>query len=271
MPSPFPGMDPWLERPMLFPSLHNNLITYLQAALNAALPPGYVATQANRVWVDIEALSDPDVSVFGPRRSSGGAAEGSLGGLMAVAVDTVSDPIEEPYLEIHSDEDDRLVTAVEVVSRSNKKAGDSGRTAYQNKQVEYRASGVNLVEIDLLRGGPHTTAVPEHRLRAAAGRFDYHVCVMVAGVPNKYFVAPIRLEDPLPTIPVPLTRDVEPVSVALQPVFDRCYDDGGYARLARYARQRPDPPLTPEQAGWAAGLLRAKGLLPAADGGPTDA
>ncbi|OWK36567.1 DUF4058 family protein [Fimbriiglobus ruber] len=266
MPSPFPGMDPWLERPMVFPSLHNSLLIYLQAALTAALPRGYFAASANRVWVDVAARREPDVSVFGPddvnARGAGSVATAlTRAGLLEAAADELSDPIEEPYLEIRSDEGDRLVTAVEVLSQSNKRAGDNGRTSYQQKQGEYRASGVNLVEIDLLRTGPHTTAVPEAQLRAVAGRFDYHVCVMVAGSPNRYFVSPIRLESCLPTIPIPLDPDVPPVSVDVQAVFSRAYDEGGFAHLARYDRRTPEPPLSDEQRAWAEGVLRAKGLM----------
>ena len=265
MPSPFPGMDPWLERPMLFPDLHNSLITYLKAAINAVLPAGYAVSSANRLWVDVESRREPDVSVFGattPPSDSGAIATLTAAGLLAVETDeSLSDPIEEPYLEILSDEGDRLVTAIEVVSLSNKKAGDGGRTSYQQKQGEYRASGVNLVEIDFLRGGPHATAVPESRLRAVVGEFAYHVCIMLAGVPNHYFVAPIKLGDRLPEIPVPLDRGIDPIRMNLQTVFERCYDEGGFTRLAKYDRRACDPPLTPEHQAWAEGILRAKGLI----------
>lgn len=267
MPSPFPGMDPWLERPTVFPGLHNGLVIYFQAALNAILPPGYVATSDNRVYVDPELQRVPDVGVLGPDPQPAGSAALAVAaltqaGLLAVATERIADPVEEPYLEIRSVDDDRLVTAIEVVSPANKKPGEAGRTSYQQKQGEYRASGVNLVEIDLLRGGPHTTAVPEDRLHAVVGECDYHVCVMVAGVPNRYFVAPIKLIDRLPTIPVPLDPGVTPVSVDLQAVFDRCYDEGGFSRLAKYGRQRPYPSLNTEQQAWAEGILRARGLLP---------
>jgi hypothetical protein len=266
MPSPFPGMDPWLERPMVFPDLHNSLITYFKAALHAVLPKGYAVSAANRLWVDVESRREPDVSVFGPPapapESGGAVATMTAAGLLAIDTDEiVSDPVEEPYLEIISDEGDRLVTAVEIVSLSNKKAGDGGRTSYQQKQGEYRASGVSLVEIDLLRSGPHTTAVLESRLRAVVGEFDYHVCVMLAGARNLYFVAPIKLANRLPEFPIPLDRGVTPVTVNLQSVFDRCYDEGGFARLAKYDRRPCDPPLTPEQQVWAEGILRAKGLI----------
>lgn len=266
MPSPFPGMDPWLERPMAFPTLHNSLITTLQTVLKRLLPPGYIALSANRVWVDVQARREPDVGVFAPPdppTGAGGAVMTALPwpGLLAIAADPVPDPVEEPYLEIVSGEDDRLVTAIEVLSLSNKKPGDTGRTSYQQKQGEYRASGVNLVEIDLLRGGAHTTAVPEARLRTTAGPFDYHVCVSAVEIAGRFLVAPVKLADRLPTVPVPLDAGVPAVMLDLQAAFDRCFDDGPFADLARYDRRRPDPPLTPEQQAWAEGILREKGLL----------
>ncbi|MBY0512902.1 MAG: DUF4058 family protein [Gemmataceae bacterium] len=265
MPSPFPGMDPWLERPMLFPDVHNTLIVYLKAALHAGLPRGYAVTGANRMWVDVESRREPDVGVLGLAEPPVGGpavatAMAAAGMLVVDSNEVLSDPIEEPYLQIVTDEDDRLVTAVEVVSLSNKRPGDRGRASYQHTQNEYRLSGVNLVEIDLLRGGPHTTAVSAAGLRAA-GPHDYHVCVMLADNPGQFYVAPIRLPDRLPRLPIPLDPGATPVTVDLQAVFDRCYDEGGFARLAKYDRRQPDPPLLPQQQAWAEAILREKGVL----------
>ncbi|MBA4188766.1 MAG: hypothetical protein C0467_12275 [Planctomycetaceae bacterium] len=265
MPSPFPGMDPWLERTGLFSGLHNGLIIYLQAAINKVLPAGYVAGNDNRVYVDPELHRVPDIGVFGPNGSGDGVesvavATFARAGLLAFAADPVIDAVEEPYLEIRTVDDERLVTAIEVVSPANKKAGESGRTSYQQKQGEFRLGRVNLVEIDLIRGGPHTTAVPETRLRAA-GTFDYHVCYTLTAGPRQYFVAPIKLADRLPSIFIPLDSGVTPVTVDLQAVFDRAYDEGGYANRAKYDSRACEPPLTPEQRAWAEGILRAKGLL----------
>ena len=267
MPSPFPGMDPWLERAAVFPDVHNSLIYVLKAAINAALPPVYVAVGDTRVYVDPELRRIPDVGVFGPHATpSGGSAVAvatlTQAGLLAAATEAVADPVEVHYLEIRStDEGERLVTAIEVVSPANKKSGEDGRASYQDKQGEFRLSGVNLVEIDLLRGGPHTTAIPEARFRAVAPGCDYHVCVMVAGSPIHYFVAPIKLAEPLPKVPIPLDPGVAPVTIDLQAVFGRCYDEGGFAKRAKYDSRRPDPPLSPEQQAWAEGILREKGLL----------
>jgi hypothetical protein len=43
MPSPFPGMDPYLERPSLWSDFHATLLVAIRAALNTALPPRYAA------------------------------------------------------------------------------------------------------------------------------------------------------------------------------------------------------------------------------------
>jgi hypothetical protein len=261
-------MDPWLESPAIFPDLHNTLITYLGDALNAVLPEPYFARSATRVWVEQGHPREPDVSLLDPsmrpvRPSAVDlAAAMTAAGLIAVdAPAVVPEPFEEPFLEVRSTSDDRLVTAIEVSSIANKSPGDKGREAYRQKQAEYLTEGVGLVEIDLLRGGEHTTAVPRGRLRSRAGFFAYHVCVSGAVLGRQHFIAPIRLADRLPPISVPLDRDMEPVKVELQPLLNQCYDNRRYARQVRYT-QPPDPPLTDEQRLWAAGILRQKGLLP---------
>src|SRR5438874_11797542 len=47
MPSPFPGMDPYLETPNLWPDVHHELISQIRSALNPALLPRYVS------WADL--------------------------------------------------------------------------------------------------------------------------------------------------------------------------------------------------------------------------
>jgi hypothetical protein len=257
-------MDPWLENPDVFPDVNGTLITYLGDAINAALPEPYFARSAIRIWFE-DQRREPDVSVFDPssRPKPGGvnvAAVLADAGMIAVQESDTPEPFEEPYLEIRSSGDNRLVTAIEVLSLSNKAPGDKGRAAYLQKQTEYLRSGIGLVEIDLLRGGLHTTAVSLARLRAKAGLFAYHVSIAGAGLGRQRFAAPIKLADRLPPISIPLDESLSPVSVDLQPLLDRCYDNRWYGRQVRYDRP-PDPPLTPEQQAWAEGVLREKGLL----------
>ena len=262
MPGPFPGMDPWLEDEEVFPDLHDSLIVLMKESLNVALPQGYIAISRHLVWPE-EARRHAHVFLVPDRPESHEAnvAKSPLTGLIPLGKEACLEDREEPYLEILTTKDRRLVTAVEILSRSNKKPGNKGREAYKAKQEEFRQAGANVVEIDLLRDGSHVTMVSEARLRRKAGAFDYHVSVMVAGRPNVFYGASIRLADRLPAIGIPLDAGVPPVTLDLQPLLDRIYDGGRYAFVADY-RQPPDPPLTPEQQTWAEGVLKAKGLLP---------
>jgi hypothetical protein len=165
-------MDPWLEDEEVFPDLHDSLIFLLREALNASLPPGYTARARDTVWVDDELRREPDVALFRPGALPLAGAVATLPGLLAVGRERTGDPVEEPYLEILSPGGKRLVTAIEVVSLTNKRAGEKGRNSCRDKQHEFRLAAVNLVEIDLLRAGPHVTAVPLARLQKLVGAFD---------------------------------------------------------------------------------------------------
>ncbi|MFO0803096.1 MAG: DUF4058 family protein [Gemmataceae bacterium] len=139
MPSPFPGMDPWLESPDVFPDLHGTLITYLGDELNAKLPEPYFARAATRVWVE-EQRREPDVSVFDraeAAQGSGGTIAVLDAGWVAVLDSPQEEPFEENYIEIRSSGDARRVTAIEVLSLANKTAGSAGRAAYRQKQREF--------------------------------------------------------------------------------------------------------------------------------------
>jgi hypothetical protein len=260
MPSPFPGMDPWLEGD-LFPDLHATLISNIREALNAVMPPGYAAIGNYLVWTDApDHRLVPDVSLFGPdRRPAGPDGAIALRGLTAVGTAPAPQPRKAPYLEIRADRGQRLVTAVEILSPSNKVKNRDGRKAYRKKQAEFRRVDANVVEFDFLRRGTHTTAVPLTRLKRVAGRFDYHISVLVAGDEDELYVAPIQMTDRLPAIDIPLDPGVPAAALDLQPLYDRAYDTGRYTYFLKYD-QPPDPPLTPEHAEWAAGVLKAKGV-----------
>src|SRR5262249_23943878 len=146
----------------------------------------------------------------------------------------------------------------------NKTANSEGRKSYLDKQRELLNTQVNLVEIDLLRGGEHSTAVPRADATAVAGPFDYHVCVRRMDALQQRYVYPIRLEQRLPEVLLPLLPGDAGVSIDLQAVFDRCYDTAGYDRLSPYTDHPVSPPLTPQRAEWAVQLLRDKGVLPSA-------
>jgi hypothetical protein len=269
MPSPFPGMDPYLENPEIFPDFHDSVITYLREGIQANLPPPYFAALGRRVWIEVSRRSvGPDVQIQ-RARSSTSSPRPAVPGASAVANPPIARPVtvkvthdefREPFVEIfiRGDEGKRLVTSIEVLSLSNKTPGEQGRELYVRKQKELLSSKVNLVEIDLLRGGQHVSAVPLDAALRECGAFDYHVTVHCFDDRETFFVYPIALEERLPSVAIPLLPGDSPVTLDLQPVFDRCYDAGPYLREIDYAVDKVIPPLNPDHNAWVRGILHAR-------------
>ncbi len=267
MPSPFPGMDPFLEHPSMFADLHGRLNGGISESLQQLLPDSYFAVMGERVFVETsERYIEPDVHVSIGR---GGRGRSSNGSRAAAVLDR---PRSEPFrIEIPHDErretfvevrsktgggQERIVTVIEVLSIANKTPGAKGRKLYRRKQEEMRDADINLVEIDLLRGGGHTTASPPEKLRRKAGPFDYHVCVRLFGQLGDCLVYANRLEEPLPVIAIPLLPADGSVDVNLQAVFDRCYDAGPYRRRIDYSQAPPPPALGTRRMRWMRKLIR---------------
>ena len=275
MPSPFPGMDPYLESPDWFPDLHDNLIFSIKAALQGCLPAAYYARSRQRVWLELEHRPvEPDVDVLraGGAQSrfhepEGGAvavAELATTEPVVVTVESIEgDPFEEPFLEIRRRQgtDDVLVASMEILSPSNKTQGNSGRVMYLAKQQEILKGPVHLIEIDLLRGGTHSTAVPKELAVAKTGPFDYHVLVHRFDQFKDFYVYPILLREKLPTLAIPLLPGDPDIPLDLQAAFDRAYDGGPYRRVVHYGEDPILPPLRPDQAEWVKSTLR--GILTA--------
>lgn len=279
MPSPFPGMDPFLEHPSLFPGLHDRFIAYLGEALQGCLPAPYFADINERLWVDTsDRPIGPDVDVLrgeGPGQGhpteKDASAEMAAGAAQPILITVPLEERRETFLEIRTllDQGERLVTTIEVLSLTNKTPGPKGRTLYLRKQREILDSDSHLVEIDLLREGTHTTAVPENRLRQMAPAFDYHVCVHSFDQPETFAVYTIRLTDRLPSVAVPLLPRDGAVTIDLQAVLDRCYDAGPYRRRVRHDPSRIVPALSEDQLEWVIQRLRARGMLAASPSAPT--
>jgi Protein of unknown function (DUF4058) len=268
MPSPFPGMDPYLESPRWFHGFHNNLITYLEEQLQTILPEAYFAQSGQRVWLEVsQRYVEPDLNVMRERRETahrdlGGVAlaepevetEIAAGQPVLITIEQVEhDDHLEPFIEIRGrwSGQDRLIATIEVVSPFNKTPGHEGFDMYRAKQGEVLAGQAHLIEIDLLRAGTHVTAIPRDIAMAKAGPFDYHVSVHRFDRPKEYMVYPIRLEQRLPTIAVPLLPEDPAVLLDLQAAFNRTYDAGPYRKAVWYAKDSIEPPLRPEQTTWA--------------------
>ena len=267
MPSPFPSMDPYLESPDWFPNLHHDLIFCIKETLQTRLPASYYAQSNQRVWLEVSRrYVEPDVEVV---RAGGESRKRGRGGLavaeprpsepLMVSVETIEHgPFTESFVEIRrrQDKEIRLVTSLEVLSLSNKTPGNPGREQFLRKQREVLDGEVHRVEIDLLRRGTHSSAIPLDLARAKAGPFDYHVLVHRYDRPKDFFIDPILLEQRLPVIVIPLLPGDPDLSLDLQAVFDRAYDAGPYGREVDYGADRIVPRLRPDQAKWAAARIK---------------
>ena len=262
MPSPFPGMDPFVEHPDFFRDLHGRLHVYMSEALQSALPAPYYAVVSERLWVESSArYVEPDTDII---RGGAKIAEPYAGGValatrtQPAVFEVTDDERTESYVEIRTrlaDGGERMVTAIEALSLSNKTPGEKSRELYLEKQREILNSSTHLIEIDLLRGGQPATPIPSERLRQKLGPFDYHVSVHRFDQPGRFFICPWTLEAVLPEIAVPLLPGDGEVALDLQAVFRRCYDSGPYARRVPYDLARLVPPLPEARLQWVRQVL----------------
>jgi hypothetical protein len=264
-------MDPFLEHPDFFPDLHDSLIIYAREYLQSCLPEPYYAASAERAHVELSRRSiGPDVSILraevptppevigavNPEADNSGTAVAT----QPIQITVPAFPVRETYLEIYArQENERLVTSLEILSRSNKTSGEFLRDLYLRKQREIFNSQVNLVEIDLLRAGNHTTLIPQARLLEAAPAFQYHVCVWRFDQPEDFFIYPFTLADRLPVLTVPLLPGDPPVLLDLQAIFTRAYDTGPYRRRVNYRSVGVVPALNDAWDAWVQQRLEASG------------
>ncbi len=247
MPSPFPGMDPYLEG-SLWMSVHTPLVVEIARQLNRRLSPRYVALTTRRFVMDTPEESEvvigevyPDVAVA--RSGPAGAGQTTAGTIsppprMATIVRT---PIPHTTVEIRDVEHRQLVTVIEVLSPTNKR-GD-GYKEYLNKRDRILRSNAHLIEIDLLRKGRR---VP---MQGTLPSVPYFVFVCRVELRLLTEIWPVTLDQPLPEITVPLLQGDEDAAMDLQKALTTVYDENRFSSMIDYSKP-PDVPLAPEQSAW---------------------
>ena len=252
--SPFPGMDPYLESK--WPEVHATLIVYARNQLNAQLPEDLQTSIEQTVAVcageDYRQAIRPDLMVVKEPAAVEQAAPARVATAKPFLVPR--EEFRERYLRI-TDAAGRVITVIEFLSPWNK-IGHLARERYARKQADYLSSGINLVEIDLVRQGAYVLAATESTLPDTA-RGGCLICVYRQTHPDRFEIYPAPLRERLPDIPVPL-RPGEPDAVLqLQTLIDDCYRDGRYWRIDY--QQDPIPRLAPDDAQWLDALLRSQG------------
>ncbi len=257
MPSPFPGMDPYLEM-LEWQDFHVGMINAIRRQLAPAVRPKYLARIERRVYV--ERLFEepgvylPDVELVrsgrersSARRSAPRAATATL----EPHLYEVPTPTEhrESYVVIKDIERRRVVTVVELLSPTNKSPGSDGAKVYAQKRAELLQSTANLVEIDLLRKGKRPLTV-----QAIPDTTDYCVFVHKAPRRSRVEVYEWTIKDSLPTFPVPLADNDPDVPLNLQQAFDEVFEEAGYDIELPYGKPL-QPPTRKSDSTWLRSLL----------------
>lgn len=255
MGSPFPGMDPYLEAD-LWQEFHGRLAGAISAQLMPKIAPKYVAILARRfvitrptVGISYETGGQIVYLDVGVQRVRDSAAP------YAVAPDLVielgfEEPVPIVSLEIRDVRHRSLITAIEILSPSNK--FEPGYSEYKARRAYLLDTRTNVMELDLLRRGQRL------ELGAPLPPAPYYVFL------NRYErkgteVWTLPLRERLKVVPVPLQANDHDVPLDLQAAVDACFALVGYERLLPYDEPPPLPELAPEELAWVDERLRAAG------------
>ncbi len=259
MKSPFPGMDPFLE--MRWGDVHSSLAIYTRDLLNQSLPPGLLARSEERAIVSAhfdgwDRAIYPDVSLF-ERGLSEPSVVGS--GVQLAESQCLLLPelveIKQRYLEIRDARSGgQVITVIEFISPSNKQPGN-GLDKYLQKQRECIDGDINLVEIDLTRGGSRKSVMPIENLPSEQLP-TYAALLRRAGIRNRVWFYQLPLRQRLGAIPIPLRKTDRDIILDLQALIDQIYVNGRYGDDLTY-RETLLPPLSDGDATWAAPLIAA--------------
>ena len=264
--NPFPGMNPYLEAPGLWPGVHNRTIVGLGNLLARRLRPEYSVGIEERVHISAEpggngsggdaGIHIPDAvvlagAVTGGRARRFPAPERSKD---AVAVRLPATELsKQRYLEVRRADNRQVVAVIELLSPGNKDG--YGRREYLAKRAAVLYSPAHLVEIDLLRGG--------QRMPVGGPVPDAYYRILVANARRAAPVAdlyPFGIRQAVPDFVLPLAQADEGIAVNLNGVVSQVYADGSYDLDVDYRQAPPEPPLSEDDRCWVDGVLRAQGL-----------
>jgi hypothetical protein len=255
MPSPFPGMDPYLEISGDWRDFHARFLNGCADSISDQLPENYVARIEEQFQIlefpeetQEHRLPDVSISQVSPSRRSAGPATAmaTLEPEVIPLITTILEEVKERWIEIRRRPEWAPVTIIELLSPTNKQG--HGHNDYLYKRVSLIARVVHLVELDFLVGGRR---LPMGRPL----RGTYHALVSRADRRPMSDVFSWSIRDRLPTIPVPLLAPDPDVALDLAAIFATVYQRGRYERSIDYTAPL-SLPLGPEDRAWAEELSR---------------
>ena len=254
MPSPFPGMDPYLEG-YLWPDVHNALATKIRQQLAPQIQPRYVARLEVYVVEDESPESEvgivyPDVEVMQRQQPTDSPTTfGNLATTPATATVPFLSPISVriPTVEIRDRNENLLITCIEILSPVNKR--QPGLSGYRKKRHRLHRAGVHLLEIDLLRRGQRpimTRQLPDTDYLVALTRAEERTVDLWS----------LTVRDALPIVPVPLIPTDADAVLDLGTALSAIYDEALYKLSIDYNESPPPPKLSSTDEDWMRTYLR---------------
>lgn len=222
MTSPFPGMDPYLEVPPFWTELHQQFVAALYQGLAPTLADRYRAKVASRKYAT-------EVVLFTSVRK-----EEQI----------------EPYVEVRSRADQKLITLIDIVSPANKTTQE-GRDAYISIRRDALRHGANAIEIDLILDGRPTLDYS----RDGLPEWDYAVTVTRHISPDRHEIYTSTLQKTLPRFRMPLGGDSRDVLIDLQATFTKAFEAGHFGTRIDYSND-PAVPLDDADRAWLRDLLK---------------
>lgn len=225
MPSPFPGMNPYLEQEDVWHDFHERFLPTVAEVIGAQVQPDYIVKIDEHVYIhellhaERRLLGRADLAVTPAHRRAGAPAVGVIDAPALVRLPAI-DVESETFLEIRDRRSRELVCLVDLLSPSNKRPGPD-RAQYLAKRRQVLAGPAHLVEIDLLRVGE---PMPTEDRPACV----YSVTVSRSGDRPVAGFWSIGLPDALPVIPIPLRPPHVDARLELQALLHRVYDAAGY-------------------------------------------
>ena len=255
MPTPFPGMDPYLERPGIWQQVHTGLIVEIQHFLNPVLRPRYYVAIEQLTYLSVlpppeSRVGVPDAMLVetGARETATAPAATILVTEPVIAELPQPEEVKHRYLEICDTETHTVITTIEILSPANK-IGREGREQYERKRLKVLGSLTNLVEIDLLRtGDPMPMKVPYQN--------DYRIVISRSHQRPRADVYLFGVRQPIPDFPIPLQPGEQEPLLPLNRLLHDLYDKGSYDLMIDY-QQPPAPSLSGQDLEWATNLLSA--------------
>jgi hypothetical protein len=249
-------MDPYLEGYM-WADVHHELASLFKRLLVPLVRPTYavrieVSMYNDRVPAHELGIMYPDVEIV-RTQPRGEHLIRETAGAVAIAPApleiplTIMTQVRQASVEIRDVANNRLITSIEIISPSNKR--EPGLDSFLARRDELRLAEVHILEIDLLRRG--TRAWPKDSVPSSA-----YQAALIRARHIRAEIWPIGLRERLPVLPVPLRQPDPDVPLDLQKALDTIYDESDYPLTLDYSQPPPEPPLSDEDAAWAAEQMR---------------